>query len=487
MEYRGRPVWIEPPNFGDGVEHGQLDDFSYDAPGGGHAIPWKVTIGTKRTLTLPFLISDYDDMKRWRAWWAAREGRRRAFWVPTWLTDFIAVEDYVAGDIEIRVRFTGLGTKLTFSSQFRHLAMMTRAGKMEFYRIDAHALDGEEEVLTLDHVLESDLIARDTVICGLMYARLADDEIEYEYVAGNVAHVELKFVELPTETEGDDNDGMKPAWLYIIQQGATIWRFTTYPIDQVVGGQTYYAAAIEHGEITEDIDFTGDGFSLTVSTDDATHPLRQFLDPAFVMLTSLSIYEIDVDAEPPLSLPSAPIYKGRIEGANFRRQGTIDVKVSTLMRISETQTPQAISERTCVHQTYDQYCGLSAAAFTTVGTLTALNSSPPWIEAAAFGAKATAEADPNWFALGMVTIGSEQRFCTRQAGNRLYLNAPFRSAIVGNSASALAGDDKRVETCDGKFDNVTGNAKGFLGFPWMPNKNPQFEALETPKPKGGKK
>lgn len=487
MEYRDRPVWIDAPNFVEALNHGQLDDASYDAPTGGAGIPWKVTSGPKRTLTLPFVISDYEDMKRWRAWWAGREGRRRGFWVPTWLTDYVAIQDYAAGVLSIRVKFTGVGNKVAFGVQFRHIAMITQAGKMEFYRIDATAMVGADEELTLDHVLESNLVARNTVICGLLYARLADDEIEYEYVAGNVAHVDLKFVELPKETESADNDGEKPAWLYVIQQGPAVWRFTTYPINRTVSALVYSAAAIEHGEITEDIEFNAETFSLSVATDDAAHPIRQFLDPTFVMLTTLSIYELADAGADPLTLPAAPIYKGRIEGATFRDKGTIDVKVSTLMRISEIDTPQALSERTCVHETYDEFCGLSALAFTTTGTITAKNSSPPWIEAAAFGAKATAEADPNWFALGIVTVGAEQRFCTKQVGTRLFLNAPFRDAIVGDSADALAGDDKRIETCDGKFDNVTANAKGFLGFPWMPNKNPQFEALEAPKPKGGKK
>lgn len=484
MEYRDRPVWDWEPNFSGELGHGVLDDFSYDASTGGHAIPWKVTSGPRRTLALAFLIDDYDHMKRWRSWWAAREGRRRGFWVPTWLTDFIVVQNYAAGAITIRVRWTGLGEKITFGDQFRHIALMTRAGKMELYRIDTFVVDGLEEELSLDHVLESDLVARETVCCGLLFSRLAEDEVEYEYLSGNVARVDLNFVECPPETEGTAVDGSKPAFLYIIQQGSTVWRFTNFPIDLVVSGQTYLAAAMEHGQIGEDIEFTNDNFALTAATDDPEHPFRNFLDANFVGLTALSIYEIDVAN---LVLPGAPIFKGRIEGGNFREKGTIEIKVSTLLRISEMEAPQAISERTCIHQTYDGFCGVNPAAYTTTGTIDAKSSNPPYVEASEFGAKATAEGDPDWFSLGLVTVGSEQRFCVKQDGDRLYLNAPFQAALVGASISALAGDDKRVDTCHDKFNNVMAGAKGFLGFPWMPNKNPQFEALQTPKPKGGKK
>lgn len=486
--YRDRLVWTFPPNFqAQGIDHGQLDDFSYNAPTGGAAVPWKVTPGPKRTLTLPFLIETYDStrtsFRAFRAWWATREGRRKAFWVPTWLTDYVIVQDYAAGALTIRVKWVGVGTKLAFGAQFRHLAIIDRFGKMEFYRIDASATVGDFEDLTLDHVLETAIDASESICCGLLYARLAEDEIEYEYQSAGVAHVELRFVELPKETEGADNDGSKPIFLYIIQQGATVWRFTNYPISLTIGGNLFNASALEHGTLSEDIEFSSDSFTLSLLTDDLTHPVCQFLDPAFIQLSTLLIYETDAEA-PALG---TPIYKGRVEGAAFRDKGMIDVRCSTLMRVAEIEIPQALSERTCVHQTYDGYCGVNAAAFTTAGTITAKSSSPPYVEAAEFGAKATAEGDPDWFSLGLVTVGSEQRFCTKQDGNRLYLNAPFRAALVGDSISALAGDDKRIETCDGKFNNVTANAKGFLGFPWMPNKNPQFEALETPKPKGGKK
>ena len=68
---------------------------------------------------------------------------------------------------------------------------------------------------------------------------------------------------------------------------------------------------------------------------------------------------------------------------------------------------------------------------------------------------------------GKVTVGIEVRMCVGQNGNRLYLHAPFKNAQIGNNASALAGDDKRIGTCQRKFNNVA----NFLGFSYMPNTN----------------
>src|SRR3989442_15219555 len=68
---------------------------------------------------------------------------------------------------------------------------------------------------------------------------------------------------------------------------------------------------------------------------------------------------------------------------------------------------------------------------------------------------------------GKVTVGIEVRMCVGQNGNRLYLHAPFKNAQIGNNASALAGDDKRIGTCQRKFNNVA----NFPGFPYMPKTN----------------
>jgi hypothetical protein len=122
------------------------------------------------------------------------------------------------------------------------------------------------------------------------------------------------------------------------------------------------------------------------------------------------------------------------------------------------------------------------ADFTTTGTITALTDD--YVEAAEFAAKETAESDPVWFALGVVRVGNETRLATGTNGaGRLYLNFPFRSAIVGDTITAEAGCSKRIGVCTGKFNNLV----NFLGFPYVPNTNPQFEALSQPKAGGGKK
>ena len=151
--------------------------------------------------------------------------------------------------------------------------------------------------------------------------------------------------------------------------------------------------------------------------------------------------------------------------------------------MNERELPTMRMQRTCNWRTFQQGCGAVEADFTTAGVMTGVSADPAYIEAPAFGSKATAMADPNWFALGKVTVGTEKRLCTGQAGNRLYLNLPFKSAVVGNAVSAVAGDDKRVGTCNTKF----GQLANHLAAPYIPNENPSIAPLKTPARTGGKK
>lgn len=479
MTYRGRDVLDTRPTF-DEIDHGQLDDHSYEAPTGGFAIPWKVTSGPKRTLRLPFLLEGLTEFKKFRAFIAKKAGRRKGFWVPTWLTDFEIVGDTASG-AELVVRNTrSVADKIAFGAQFRHIALITW-DKMELYRVESTVEAGEFETLTLDRLLDSPVVARETVCCGVLWARLADDDLAYEYLSSAAARVDLKMIELPTEAEGAEHAGSRSVWLYVIQRGATVWRFTNWPVPVVIGADTFNAQPIEHDAIEENIEFTNDPIALTVATDSATHPFMAMLDPANIEQTLISFYEVNGDSLPAV-LP-APTYVGRVEIPEPGDRGEWKAQISSLCRVAEEMVPQVLMERTCVHRTYDEFSGINAALFTTAGVISSISQSPPYIEAPEFGAKATAEGDPNWFALGRVTVGTEIRLCTAAAGNRLYLNAPFRSAVLGNTANALAGDDKRIETWETKFNAV----ENFLGFPYIPNRNPQIERLATPEPEGGKK
>ena len=245
---------------------------------------------------------------------------------------------------------------------------------------------------------------------------------------------------------------------------------------------------IQHGSIKTGPDLIGDSIDLIVKTDDPTHPFRYWKDRTANEKVTLSIFKINIPhpsspegAFPPVIDRTKPVYVGRLGNAEYQPGGTIRVRATSLMEVGEQQCPKMAVQRTCNHRLFDVNCGVSELAFTTAGAISAVSAE--YVESLAFGIQVAAMADPDWFALGRVTVGGEVRQIVGASGNRLYIDQPFRLAAVGQVASATAGCNKRIVVCDGKFNNLTRTVM----FPYVPNSNPQYEALKTPKQSGGKK
>ena len=123
-------------------------------------------------------------------------------------------------------------------------------------------------------------------------------------------------------------------------------------------------------------------------------------------------------------------------------------------------------------------------AIKTTGTLTlVVGGANPHVEGAAIGTKQTTESDTDWFSLGRIKVGTEQRLVVGSISGRLYINAPFVDASATDAFDAYPGDDKRIDTCANKFANVD----RFRGLAYLPNSEPQFDALKVPKKEAGKK
>jgi uncharacterized phage protein (TIGR02218 family) len=274
-----------------------------------------------------------------------------------------------------------------------------------------------------------------------------------------------------------------PIFLIEVARGQTVWRFTNYGVERVIDGELWTPENVEIGSVKTGFDFLAESVDLTFGTDRVDHPMRYYVgNPRAMEQTSISIFKVDA-ADVSIDR-SNPYYVGVVGNNQPQAGGTITIRCSSLFRINEAPVPRPKMQRLCNHRFGDVNCTIDLATVTVAGAVTALQAAdPPYVEAAIFGATATDKNDPNWLALGRVIIGSEQRMCVGQAGNRLYLDAPFNFASAGQQVSASAGCDKRIHTCLNKFNNLN----NFLGFPYMPNQTSVEAALTLTAKVGGKK
>lgn len=469
-------------------EAGQLDDFAFDSTGFGVATPWRESGANRRQLSLALLLRDRAEIGDVRRFVDRHRARQLPFWLPAYVNEFDLLEDASATDTEITVAGHNFSSLFAVGGQHKFIVLLTRSGKLECYGVTSVASGGSDDVLALSRGLDTDLDASATVCSPLLLARLADDELELDYIGGETARAELSFVELPREypgtaevdsAEDSAHFGTRPVFLYRITDGVTTLRLADYGVDLTAASLAWTAADITGGDLVSTLDLLGDTMSVTLKTNDTAHPLRDYLDPLNARNFSIELFLADMADLAGLDL-NAPDHVGRIEEVSFSPGGRIEVEVSSLFRLNEMRLPKLQLQRLANSSVYDF---ANEATFTTAGTISALSEDPAYVEATAFGAKATAESDPNWFALGKVIAGDEVRLCVGADGNRLYLNYPFRRAAVTDSVSARAGDDKRIATWNDKFSQLA----NYDGFPYIPARNPQFKALETPKQTGGKK
>ena len=178
-------------------------------------------------------------------------------------------------------------------------------------------------------------------------------------------------------------------------------------------------------------------------------------------------------------------FAGKVTAWEPRNEGRIRFEARNDLRQVVKRLPGVQYQRYDNRHVYRS--GIDELAWTTFGEATAVDTGGQWIEAAEFGAKATAEDDAAWFVFGTVRIvveGREHvRLCRFHDGDRLYLSAPVPGLAVGQGVSASAGYDRSIFTRRDKF----GDLANFVGFPWMPSRNLLLEPLEMPEEEGRKK
>lgn len=476
MLFLTRPVFDIRPDWSS-IEHGQFDDFSLMEVAPGAGTPWKSTGALKRRLTLPFLFFTKSEWREFRDFVEARKGMQDGFWLPLWITDYDSFQQ-TQGTTDLKIHGVNLAGVFTADEQFAFVALID-ATQFEPNEIVSIAdLGGGDEQLNLGTAIAGSFTAASCICCGMIYARLASDTLRYQYLTDGVIRCDVDFVELPKEYV-TPIVASTPVFLYEFTRGELVWRMSNWPEPLVVDEECWSPDNIKHGSLRSGIDFLPEDLTLNVATESDDHPLRYYLTRSAFEVTEIQIWETnaetwDFDRE-------VPLYKGRVGNVEFRDRGEIQAQCSSLLRLAEQQLPRMQAQRTCNHRLYDVNCGVDADDFEISGTITALTDA--YVQATAFATEASAQSDAQWFALGRVRVGVETRMVVGQDTAKLYINEPFKLAQVGDTATAWPGCNKRVSHCVGRYDNILRAAM----FSYIPNGNPQFEALLNPKPAGGKK
>ena len=471
MTFKGRPVWEWRPDFGADPADSAEYPLSVEGVGFGRATPWGVADHVSRTIEIP-LLCERAEIAAVEAFVDSLRGRVQGCWVPTFRADLRLAEDAEATDSSLVVEDFGLVSDWLAHPGYRTLALIDPGAITPLEASSASAVP-PNEALALTSVVGNEHAARDTVASWLIYARLASDEIAWDYVTDSVARAVFRFVEIPSEY-AEQELGTRPVYLYRITQASEIVRRTSWASDIEAAGYDWEAGDLTHLGVRAGTDFLDEGARLHVATADDSNFWRQFLGGAPPEPVTVEIFETEA---PDFDLDlSSPFYRGEVRRVMFGKSGRIDVELSSVLRVGEWPICRHLIGKLCNWRLYEgTTCKAVPSTYARTGALTAVENT--YVEAAIFATEAN-----DWFTFGKVQVGSEVRMVTGHDGTRLNISAPFRSAAVGDTATAWAGCDRQEETCDDKFDNL----ENFGGFPHIPKRNPVMKALTPPKQEGKK-
>lgn len=120
----------------------------------------------------------------------------------------------------------------------------------------------------------------------------------------------------------------------------------------------------------------------------------------------------------------------------------------------------------CANMLYDAHCGVSQAANSYTGTVSAVSTSGVDITLAGVPNLGTADS---FYANGFLIFAGQYRFINKQATSVMSLLASFNpSPTTGAVIVAVAGCDRSAAVCNSRFSNIL----RFGGFPGMPQRDP---------------
>lgn len=258
--------------------------------------------------------------------------------------------------------------------------------------------------------------------------------------------------------------GAQPVELYRFTRGLTIWTYTTADVAIVYNGETYTPQTMRRGELAQNAEDTNAVLDLFI--DRSLDVAAQFISggtPSPTNVTLIRRHRDDATVG-----EQAVLFLGQVGSVEFT---AVEAHVTCVpfSRALKRKVPRILYQTTCNHMLYDQFCTVSAAAFTDAGSIGAITGKTLTVAAAA--------AKPDgWYNGGSVKDGDNYAFIQTHVGAALeLLNLP-PSFTVSDAVSITAGCDRRQETCIAKFNNLP----NFMGWPYIPTVNPYNTSLVNP-------
>lgn len=279
--------------------------------------------------------------------------------------------------------------------------------------------------------------------------------------------------------------GGKPIEVYHFSRGTDVWAHTSWPQAVQRGTYVYEPSPITRSSIEVNEEARSNEVTLTVPHDHAI--AEEFKRKAPGVKMALIIYRRQEDDT---ADQWDAIFTGEVVSSSVA-EGSAELRCAPMQQVVERRLLNVIGQPLCNNRLFDERCQVSRAAWT--WEFVVLDFSDPFafpplgllpfsaaigafikLEAAALVEFADDLSGPNamnpahWLMGGVAQFEDQKQSINLHVEDGIWLLGQFDGIEIGDTLTLYAGCDKIVRTCHEKFDNLP----RFLGFPYMPIKNP---------------
>lgn len=256
----------------------------------------------------------------------------------------------------------------------------------------------------------------------------------------------------------EEKGGADPVELYEFIFGDQTWRFTDgdAPYTHPDTSDEYTPEMISRGNIQQSEEDTSMNVDVTV---DALNPVADFFRTPFLPSRHiwLTIYRTHRGS---VSSPGI-LFRGLVGTAEFENNTCKLTCISQKHAIGK-RVPVQLVQKLCTNTLYDQRCKADPELFKITGTIVDIDGLTLTMDYVGTG-HAVGYFDGGYIEKAGIPPATIR---TDNAPTLLLMYNP--GYVIGDLIEIFAGCDKRVLTCETKFNNVP----NFQGFPFMPVKDP---------------
>lgn len=248
-----------------------------------------------------------------------------------------------------------------------------------------------------------------------------------------------------------------------------VYRYTNYDFDLIVAGELYHSDGpiISRDGITLSLGVEVDNLSITIDvTDEETfESLRivQAFHNGQMDGARFKLERIFMDASTPTDTSAGTIklFEGRIIEPEFDRN-TIQASVASDLDELNVQMPRNLYQPSCSNTLFDHACGLNRENYALETTISAGSTASRIL--------CNIHQPQGWFTQGVIEFlegGNKglKRTIRLHEFDVLLLTLPLlEDPEVGQKIKVYPGCDKRLETCQNRFNNFA----RFRGAPFIP-------------------